>query len=204
MPLVDKIADFTSKYNFSSEKELEVFFSHPKFIKECINKYKLDLPFIFSFTVNNELVICQPNLLKAGRPIDWEYFSGQIPITRDIIAKEENTEKRFALMMEFGINNFLKDIKKLNTNPSYGTLISATIELEAESYTQQFVVVRNGTKEPAENAEYLKSKNLLTEDGHRIYYIPVSNNVKTAKEGIEESWGLPEGTFKKTGWDMET
>lgn len=193
----DRVYNFDIK--FSNLDQAHDYFESPTFIKWAREEFGLELPFLFVVDINGEEEMFTPNPTKQGIPMDWRFYSEIDKITAADISAETNIEKRRLLIMEYGVNNYLQDVKALGTDV-YGTLIKATIE----GMEQQFVKVRNGTEELEEDKAFLREKNMLTADGHKIYYIPVSSKVRTAKQGIEESWGLPKGTLPNAGWDYES
>lgn len=195
IPLPDSLYDLSSRLEGQSEETIAAYFESTEFVFFCKETFGLKLP--YCFIIGNDFYRWIPS--KQGIPMDWEYFSELKPITKEVINNETNIEKRRLLIMEYGVNNYLSDVQTLHSD-EYGTLIRANFEGES----QQFVRVRNGTEEPEENKAYLKEKGMLTDDGHKIYYLPVSNEVSTAKEGVEESWALPPGTLPNRGWDYET
>lgn len=200
----DEVVEYNSR-TFSSEEELTEFFNTEKFVRTCKELYGRNLPALFRFMVNDEPVFAVPNILKQGLPMDWRFFAEIDPITAEDINAEENIEKRRALIIEYGVNNYLKNVEVLSKD-AYGVLIEANIDGtdDAEGERQRFVKVRNGTEEPEENKASLREKGMLTDDGHKIYYIPVGDEITTAKMGIEWSWDLPEGSLPAAGWDEES
>lgn len=185
--------------DFNSEVEIKAYFDDPKFIKELAIKYKKEIPAMFVCTLNKDMRFIKFEPTKQGILMDWRFFAEIDKITKEDINFEKNIEKRRLLIMEYGVNNYFEEVQVLNKS-IYGKLISTNFL----GSKQQFVQVRNGTIEPEENREYLKEKQMLTKDNHKIYYIPVSDFVTTAKEGIEESWGLSKGVLPESGWDFES
>lgn len=186
---------------FKNEDEANAYFESIELVNLCKEKFGLKLPFYFKCRLHDEDIYINYMPSKQGIVMDWPYFSEQLPITEEVINNEENIEKRRLLIMEYGITNYLRDIKIISED-KYGVLISAVISGEDE--VQKFVKVRNGTPEPEEKRAYLRERGMLTDDGHKIYYIPVPEHIQTAKEGIEDSWNLPAGLLPTSGWDYET
>jgi hypothetical protein len=192
-----KVSNFIPE--FSSDEEVEEFFDSTEFVNWAKSEFGKELPFFIQIKLKGDLHFVTYEPSKQGIPMDWVYFAEFEPITEEAIAAENNIEKRRLLMMEYGINKYLKDVREIQSD-AYGTLIDALILDEP----QKFVRVRNGTEEPEENKEYLRERGMLTDDGHKIYYIPVPDEIKTAKEGIEWSWDLQKGFLPDKGWDYET
>lgn len=192
----DRVYDLEK--DFKSEEEAVELFSTPAFITWAKEEFGRELPALFVCKVAGEQAYAVPDLKKQGIPMDWRFYAEIDEITAADIDAEQNIEKRRLLMMEFGINNYLQDVTVLGTD-AFGTLLEATIEGDRQKY----VKVRNGTPEPEEKHDYLRERGMLTDDGHKIYYIPVSNDAATAKEAVEESWGLPKGLLPQT-WGFES
>jgi hypothetical protein len=191
------------------------FAKSEKIVNFLKHKYDVDLPYLHEILVKD---VSQPNgyetlymhvqPAKQGIPMDWVYYAGYEEITSKAITEENNIEKRRLLMMEYGIANYLKDIEILQED-KYGQLISANIDSQVNGISglvekQKFVKVINGTVEPLENQEFLRKRGMLTDDGHKIYYIPVLDDVTTAKQGIAKSWDIPEEWLPEKGFYIET
>lgn len=195
--IIDKIHFID--FSFKDEKEFKEYLDTENFCKLLIAEYGKNIPYLFAANVGGEELYATITFTKQGMPMDWEYFSGLEPITSEVINEETNIEKRFAYIMEYGVANYLQNIKVLHED-KYGVLISAVIA----DQTQLFVKVRNGTVEPKDKWNYFRERGMLTKDNHRIYYIPVPDNIKTAKEGIAWSWNIDKNLLPDNGWTCES
>ena len=191
------------KKSFESMKELESHMETPEFINFAKEKFGRDLPFLWLINIGKKEEIFSPNPTKQGIAMDWRFYSEIDEITSEDINNEENIEKRFLLMMEYGINDYLRDVKIIDSDV-YGTLVEASISEDDDIPKQRFVKVVNGTPEPLEKVDYYRKRGMLTDSGYRIYYIPVNSNVTTAKEAVADTWGLPTDLLPDEGWDFES
>lgn len=199
MKFRNEVSQEWADLDFKSEQDFLDYVNQESIVDYLKEKYEDKLPAWFEFKIEGQACYWDGMYEKQGIPMDWDFFSGQAEIIQKSIEEEENIEKRRLLMMEYGINKYLQNVQTLQTD-AYGTLIQAEILGE----DQKFVKVRNGTREPIENWAYLKERGMLTYDNHKIYYIPVPDEIRTAKEGIAWSWDISKDCLPEKGWDEES
>ncbi len=231
---VDTVDELEVKFN--TPEEYYTYFRSKSFVDYLTKKYGTNIPrFFVGHNPNADkakqiypfLFLINPS--KRGIPMDFDLFSGHVPITPERIKQEENIEKRRLLIMEYGVNNFFKNQEVIQKD-AYGELIKA----EVDGDINYFAKVINGTTESdPELISYLKEKNALTSDNRKIYYlaipsldadIPIMKSLKeiesdddyieeiqvgtfritTARAAVAWSWGLIEEDLPIDGWDYES
>jgi hypothetical protein len=200
---------------WQSPEDAEEFLQSEEFHRYLIKEYKLNPPALVGVYIKKKgMLYTTLEFTKQGLPMDWAFYSGQRKITKAAILDEHNVEKRRLLMMEYGVSKFFSDIKVIDES-AYGTLIE--VDLEGEPH--KFVKEINGTSEaeawqqnpslfPSQAAfdkhvKDLKIRGMITESGHKLYYEPVPDEMKTAREAQAWMWDVDVAKLPKKGWDWE-
>lgn len=215
----DEIHDL--KKTFKDEADCRKYFDTLEFVEYCKALGGLEVPVLFQCKIES---LPEPEYFieyvptKNGIPMDWHFFSEQVPITVEDIEAETNIEKRTLLMMEYGVANYLNNITILHEDV-YGVLLEADMSGER----QKFVKVTNGTPETLEKQDYYRDRGMLGKNGCRLYYIPVGNEgrfphkwdgqkvtewaqypITTAKQAVASSWEMNPDLLPEAGWDFES
>jgi len=194
---------------FESEKDMMAWASSKEFIQHCINLYKDKIPSRWTFAIKQSdgkytAKVWSFIPAKAGIALDWVFYAGLKEITTEDILNERNVEKRYLLMAEYGLSEFIKNHKVINED-AYGILMDVKFEHDPGTI-QKVCKVKNGSIEPPNTREFLRSRSMLSEDGKKYYYIFIPNNlnIKTAREAVAWSWNRPVKWFPKEGFNFET
>ena len=186
---------------FQSEQEAINWFQGSEFILAAKKKFGAELPVMFEVQIGIKTLYHSPVFEKQGIPMDWEYYTEQKPITPEVISAERNAEKRALLMLEYGILDFLENIQHIDTHPVYGMLISSTMPNELGE--QFWVIVEDPQPITKEKRQYLRERNMLSDKGNELVYIPVPDTMCTAKEAVAWTFGLQEQDLPEEGFDVE-
>lgn len=198
---LDMVGLFDVEYNTVEEWK--------KYVRstECVEYFKKvygtitnKIPVIHKIKINGEdrFIFLQPE--KMNIEMDWKFYAGLEPITKEAIQKETNIEKRRLLMFEYGIDTFFEGAKTLHKD-AYGEYIVATIDKEKTYWLK----VKNGTTATGAVLEQLQQKKgSLSPDNKKYYYIPTKAGLKTCREGVALSWGLKEKDLPEKGFAIET
>ena len=219
MPIIDKF-DFLGKTHpdsdapkeFDSLDHVRDYMTSQAFKEYLIKTHGIELPLVFIVQLkpqpahnNSEKLLKQKPYVvtvqfsRQGIAMDWEYYSGLVSITPEAVAKESNIEKRRLLMMELGLANYAEEIKTL-AKDAYGELISMKIE----GAYWNFLKLVNGTQEKAQDyIKYLQSKEMISQNNHRLYFQPIPNELKSAKEAVAWTWDIDPNWLPDSGWEFD-